>query len=650
MDGGFDNDIITDPGVSTGTHLEEDDSPDELTPKQKRRSLLRQKASYLINAHESINISFSNVLTIGVTAFEYLRNDDPSASLDDRLSDDKSYSIAAAIGCSFTFAIAWLFFLHKIKLEDRKTYESKTEYFVDIKHELNPWYRSFKACSSLGNSVGQAATEILFLIPGMNFVPIQAKMVFKTILSGSLGIIFGLIGGLLPPALFNTDDIRKTPNSSLFHIGKDGWGRYAKTGISFGNLVGAAIGALIGFLTPIPGGMVAGIAIGGSVGGVIGFFVMAALVPLINHLINLISPPTPDEEKLTIKDNPYRTKYLRTGLAFGVYLGTVVGFVLGVIIPFPGATVLFITVCSAFFAVVGAVTLSIIGLRFSNWLSTKDLSSSSFDFGAGTGGMGLQMISNIAGAACTFAGIAIEKLGDLISAVGGVVGSIIGGIYDGYQARKSSNEADAIDAAFEKELIEKLKKTPMHELEMAEKHLREEHTTNKRKTFEENQPLLPWSQRGGTFLTYGSAIGNMVGAGLAKILGGPSGAGASMGLGVGALISALVSTTLGTKIYAGYVKFSDLLANGFGIQTDVVTTPKKGMSPTKGSPLTATSRRSSTTNLLDAMPKEDLPAAPTLREVLPPSTPPPPPPSITSGHSDISNIPVYTSSTSTLVC
>lgn len=619
MDGGFDNDIITDPNISIGTHLEEDDSPKELDSKQKRRSLLRQKASYLINAHESINISFSNLLSIGTTAFEYLRNDDPTDALDDRLGEDKSYSIAAAIGCSFTFAIAWLLILNK-KLEN-KHYKSKTEYLVDIKHELNPWYRSFKACSSLGNSIGQAATEILFLIPGMTFVPLPAKAALKIFLSGFFGIVFGLIGGLLSPILFGTDDIRTTPNSSIFHIGKDGWGRYAKTGISFGSLIGSAIGAIIGFISPIPGGMAAGMAIGGSIGGIIGFFVMAGMVPFVNYLINLISPPTPEEEKQTIKDNPYRTKYMRTGLAFGVYLGTVVGFILGICFPFPGATVLFMAVCSAFFAIVSAVAFAILGPRISNWLSSKDLSYSSFDFGAGTGGMGLQLISNIAGAACTFAGVAIEKLGDLICAIGGVVGSIIGGIYDGYQARKSSNEADAQDAAFEKELIEKLKSSHLFEREAAEKSYRDEYKTKKRKSFEENQPLIPWSQRGGVFLTYGSAIGNMIGALLAKVFGGPSGASASMGQGAGALISAVVSTTLGTKIYAGYVKTSDWISNRFGIPTKTVTTPTTKMSPTKGSPLLTRSRNNSTTNLLDGMA-----TTVTKEEVPPPLTPPPPPP------------------------
>lgn len=628
MAGADDFDDDTDVDISRGSY-----SP---------QTVLKQKASYLISTHEANNIYANNFLTLVAVLF----NEISTLNNQDRFDDDqtKQFSLAAGVACSFTFAIFWLVSLHKTHKQKLSIKEQK-KFFDDIKNQLNPWYRRFKACSFLGNSVGQATIELLFLIPGVSLFFGAYKAAIKTAISAIFGILFGFIGATLFP---DDSDIRYTSNDTLFHIGKDGWGRYAKSGISFGSLIGAAIGAIIGFVGG-PVGIAAGIAIGGAIGGVIGFALMSAGVPFINYLINIFSPtltPAPSRKETlsklveletrleaeakgikikaldkpsrlehpnAIKNNPTRTKYMRSGLALGVYVGTIIGFILALCFPFTGATLLFIAIASAACAIVGAAVLGALGTKISSWVSSDDLGYSSFDFGMATGAQWLQPFGNAIGGVTILFGVAIEKLTDLICGIAGFIGAGIGGSYD--IIRGKQNQRD-IDEQLAKDLpkltadFEKYKKEiPDLTLEDVIKNYKSKY----KREFDSKGPLVTWSQRVGVFVTYGTVIGSLIGFLIGTAVGGPA-LGILFGLGAGAVISGVVGATLGPQIYKKYIQISEWISNALFKKTRV---PSPSSTPLLSHSSSAVSLSTLTAGT---------PLASNIIEVHPPSTPPPPPP------------------------
>lgn len=658
---------------------------DESTSPNAANTFLSKKISYIINSHEASNIFYGNFFTlisIALSEFSLYKNNDDLSDKDlqdDTFLKDKQIGVGVALACSLTFALVWLVNFRRknnrridINLADKKKEHAikkiEGKYYDDLKNQLNPWYRRFKAWSFLGNSVGQAASEIIFLLMGI-FLPNRLAESLKTPIKTALAAFFSLVLGSIGVMFFaDGPDVRKESNRSLFHIGRDGWARYAKGGLPLGGAIGGAIGAIIGFFIPIPGGIVAGAALGTALGSILGFAIFAVGVPLINRLINRFSPSkpkkydlveskppamleknkiyiewptavvsaksyfrytviTPSGKKITstitygkvikdketglktinydldiklkpdlsdektknnilkiltkrmhiapvnMSDSKDRTKYMRSGVAFGMSLGAVIGLLIGLSLPALGIP-LCVALGIGLFALGGAVFMGLLGPKIHYKINPQDQCYNSVDFGVATGVSVGQSSSNLANGIAKalhfsnfleklgFDKAAIKAVSDAITQFIGVLGGIIGGAYDAITGRKQHNY-----------LRNELKKVP-DGLKGDEKLLRKNEIAAKvDDEFESKKPSVTWSQRVGAFVTYGSFVGSVLGFAIGLIVGtfilpgvgSAMGAtiGSMIGMGAGSIISGVVAGFFGQQIYEWYASSDNRVLNWF---------------------------------------------------------------------------------------
>jgi len=420
----------------------------------------------------------------------------------DALLEDQEIGIAASLFIGLIATFIWL-----IK-NNNSAREEMT--LSNIRASLNPWYRRFKTAMALGNNIGSGIAQASLL-----FFPMPAWLIklLKILLGNIVGLIFGLVG-----AVFFKDDL--TPgNKSIFMLGRDGWSKYAKSGILPGATIGAAIGALIGFFIPIPGGMAFGIGIGTTLGAAIGFIGVTFVIPLWNKFISKIAA-----------DN-YRSQYIRTGTQVGIYIGTIIGFVIGLFIPIPGAALLCSTLGAGIGMALCALVFGILGPRISRAINPEDKSYSSWDYGTRSGAMfgnqfGLGSI--VIGFFSWFnVGTKQENLKDAVISGGGLIAAIIGCLYDVYCGIKNRNISQATYDA------------------------------------EKASIILAWSDRVRTFITMGGFTGGLIGFIIGTLIGGPAGGaiGAAIGTGIGGILSGAIGAKWGDTLYKGVVDTAKVLTN-----------------------------------------------------------------------------------------
>jgi hypothetical protein len=537
-----------DPAKNNSSPATSTPSKTSISPEQVRNA----RIALSINEQEAANIGLTQAATLlavgGSIAAHFPTDNSNRPDLDYLNLEAREIGLGVGLGLSVLAAIIW--YVANAFAKKDESEEQALKRYQTIKIQLNPWFRRFKTGVFFGNNIGLTFAEAIiqtyfFVLPNW----------LKWLIRAASSAVCGIISGVLAIAFFADDD----KLGSIFRLGRDGWARYAKAGMQLGNYIGAAAGLFI----TVSGGLTAGVLIGAAVGGVIGFIAMAIAVPLINFIIQKIRgpqpPKTPSEgggarkrflthiygltpslpskplqkHQRQASDNApmphlYRVNYIRTGILAGAALGTVVAFAIAYFLA-PLAIFSFVVGGAAIGATVGAVGLGIAGHYISKAISPiGDRAYSSWDYGARTGFSG----GNQNGLGILVYGILValgidkhvQCLKDVLCNGFGLLMATIGAAHDGISVKN------------------------LQEITEEE--------------FRKSKPLIPWSQRVGTFITLGGFAGSVIGYVIGTLIGGPLGgmAGAFIGTGVSALISGGIGAVWGEAIYLKYAAFSTFIA------------------------------------------------------------------------------------------
>lgn len=345
--------------------------------------------------------------------------------------------------------------------------------------QANPWSRRFKTLFVLGQKCGELAGDFLPIPLHLPFSSITRKM-FSKVTGYFTGILFGIAG-----IAFFKGDLSEA-EEKIFRFGRDAWTKYAKTGLTFGYYLGIVIGAVVGTFL-LPGvGTLAGTLIGGAIGSITGFITAMVAVPIINKIKNAYAaykakknPAFPEKKPEEAGFfNSYRTNYIRAGMALGGGIGGIIGGLLGVFL-LPGLGAIPGTLIGAAFgSLLGGVVYGIAGPYISKRFGLSD-NVNSHDYAirtasmfGGTNGLG-QGLSPLS-----------PKLGAITPSIGSTIFGLIGVARQTYKAKKAG-------------------------------------ATNP----EEDDYILPWTQRAATGVMMGSAIGAFIGFFIFPPFGSPIGAG-----------------------------------------------------------------------------------------------------------------------------
>jgi hypothetical protein len=474
---------------------------------------------------EAANIALTQSITLLAAGESIVSNlsstKHESATLEALNTQDRIIGLGIGLILSTLFAFVW--YIRRAFSKKNETLEETYKKYDTFKKQFNRWDRRGKAGVFFGNNLGQGIADVIsqaffFLMPNW------LRMLLRTALGGLFGVICGL-GAIL---FFHPESGR----NSIFHMGRDGWSRYAKVGMVLGNFIGAAVGV---FLT-VSGGLTAGMLMGMAFGGVIGFVLVAIAVPLVNFILKKNKAPAPAPTPTNpsdVKPQPhlYRTNYIRTGILAGAALGIIIAFTIGYFVA-PLALLTFVTVGAAIGATAGAIGFGVFGHAISKAISpVGDRAFSSWDYGARTGftagnqnGLGIAIFGILSLFGLDKCALCLR---DLICSVFGLIGGTLAAVFDAHKARK-------LQSLDEKEF---------------------------RKIKAEN--FIPWSQRVGTFITLGGFAGSVVGFIIGTLIGGPPGGmiGAMIGTGLGGLGGGGIAAKWGEKIYLKYAEFSTFLAS-----------------------------------------------------------------------------------------
>jgi hypothetical protein len=365
----------------------------------------------------------------------------------------------------------------------------------------NPLYRAFKTLATAGTQLG-------FVFADLRFLPQILSVALFSLVLGTLALPYWLY------RRYFTNPETEYPNHD-YRVGKEGWSKYAKTFLIFGLYLGEAVGNIVSFV--FRGDYLRNIALFGAIGSVLAFLSGLIAVPLINKFYH--------KKLLSDKNDAFRNNYVRSGITFGVAVGSVIGFVLGSLL-FPGmGSIAGMAVFAAFGSVIGGVTLGVYGENITlyirkKWLVSED-TDNSWDYASRNSSYFFGFIGATIGFFIPVPGGSIVG-----AAIGTAIGSTVGwlaGFLVIHQARKISLE-------------------------------------------EHKAQSLPWTQR----VANGTMVGSMVGATLGFVLGlaiaGPIGAVSGTALGfssvaiLGGLAYGLYDKTARTmlRLYYRYLRETPL--------------------------------------------------------------------------------------------
>lgn len=456
-----------------------------------------------------------------------------------------------------------------IKFISKKSFDNNVDNLSNctISNDDDPWSRRFKNMAIFGTTTG---TVLAYTIPGLSQIPIlnKGQEILANILAATLGLIFGVLGLLLPKKL--------SPSASLhMKLGTESWTKYAKTGLVFGACIGTAIACFLTF--PFSAMAVA-------ICSLAGFSLAIILVPIINYFLkknktlhnetvkqswqiwknnepvfkdellenfktqyNKDPQVNQDESKLTleqknqwqawlkwVKGQPknctcfdcentnsdatslqkYRTNYIRSGVVLGGAFGAFLG---------------------GLFAILGIILVSVIvpggpalGVALSFWaLMSGTTAATAFivtgiKLGAALGGILGGVIYGIAGPYISKYGtknIETPNSHDYAARTGAMASTYgIGLIFQGLFQKTGLMFAGFFTFVFG---ITALLREVFHARKL-EKQLKEQQLTdpkvNIKNIEDQDKPkTLPWSQRAATFAVNGSKLGALAGAIIAII-------------------------------------------------------------------------------------------------------------------------------------
>lgn len=328
----------------------------------------------------------------------------------------------------------------------------------------------------------------------------------------------------------------------------------------------------------------------------LGLSIIKRLIDKIDHAPQLkpfLTKKKADEKKE--EPPPYRTNYIRAGTAIGTQIGTILGFVVGLFLPFPLSSIACSAMGAGAGALLGSILIGFIGPYISDAINKQNNNFSSWDYGSRTGAMfGNQYgLGSIVTGTLNYFGIGKNlDIKNLACNAGGLIGFLVGGAYDLYcsytkryhlylmpalppsgelknnQYQKTyiftqnppklffvkNGEAKEVKVQDSKKLAQLVSRCSLDPTKPLQKQLNNDqlekfwfHITNKEK------PILPWSQRVGTFAWGASLVGEAIGF----FAGGPIGI--LIGGGIGGILGGIIGAAWGDQIFLKIAKASTAL-------------------------------------------------------------------------------------------